>query len=174
MYIIYNRNIKHWTKRKDKYYRSTEIFSCAVLKLNIQNMWIVSIQAMWYPLWWKISITLSKREINIEIFVIFRFSQARKRSSHFFPPHVSRAQRLAPVRTRTRVAQLAAQCTDHWTTGQSRGVGVPAVQLTTHVKSSTLYGRTSKFFRLDGLLLFFIIMRLRSASSTITFVQLRI
>ena len=28
------------------------------------------------------------------------------------------------------------------TTGQSRGVGVPAVQLTTHVKSSTLYGRT--------------------------------
>ena len=56
-----------------------------------------------------------------------------------------------------------------------------AVQLTTHVKSSTLYGRTvvrsygrtvvrsygrtSKFFWLDGLLLFFIIMGLRSASS---------
>ena len=53
------------------------------------------------------------------------------------------------------------------TTGQSRGVGVPAVQLTTHVKSSTLYGRTSKFFRLDGLLLFCIIMGLRSASSAI-------
>ena len=39
------------------------------------------------------------------------------------------------------------------------GVGVPAVQLTTHVKSSTLYGRLygvkSKFFRLDGLLLFY-------------------
>ena len=27
------------------------------------------------------------------------------------------------------------------TTGQSCGVGVPAVQLTMHVKSSTLYGR---------------------------------
>ena len=65
------------------------------------------------------------------------------------------------------------------TTGQSRGVGVPAVQLTTHVKSSTLYGRSygrkSKFFRLDGLLLllFCIIMGLRSASSAIiSFVML--
>ena len=85
----------------------------------------------------------------------------------FFFPHVSRAQRLAPARTRTRVVRLEAQCTDHWTTGQSRGVGVPAVQLTTHVKSSTLYGRTSKFFRLDGLLLFCIIIGLRSASSAI-------
>ena len=39
------------------------------------------------------------------------------------------------------------------TTGQSRGVGVPAVQLTTHVKSSTLYGRTvvhPNFFSLMG------------------------
>ena len=88
-------------------------------------------------------------------------------SFFFFFPHVSRAQRLAPARTRTRVVRLGAQCTDHWTTGQSRGVGVPAVQLTTHVKSSTLYGRTSKFFRLDGLLLFCIIMELRSASSAI-------
>ena len=42
-----------------------------------------------------------------------------------------------------------------------------AVQLTTHVKSSTLYDRTSKFFRLDGLLLFCVIMGLRSASSAI-------
>ena len=87
----------------------------------------------------------------------------------FFFPHVSRAQRLA--RTRNRVVRLGAQCTDHWTTGQSRGVGVPAVQLTTHVKSSTLYGRsygrTSKFFRLDGLLLFCIITGLRPASSAI-------
>ena len=41
-----------------------------------------------------------------------------------------------------RVVQLGAQCTDHWTTGQGRGIGVPAVQLTTHVKSSTLYGYT--------------------------------
>ena len=103
---------------------------------------------------------------------------------HFFFPHVSRAQHLAPARTRTWVVQLGAQCTDHWTTEQSCGVGVPAVQLTTHVKSSTLYGRTvvrsygrtvvrsygrtSKFFRLDGLLLFCIIMGLHSASSTIT------
>ena len=60
----------------------------------------------------------------------------------FFFPHVSRAQRLAPARTRTRVVRLGAQCTDHWTTEQSRGVGVPAVQLTMHVKSSTLYGHT--------------------------------
>ena len=50
--------------------------------------------------------------------------------------------------------------------------GVPAVQLTTHVKSSILYGRSygrkSKFFRLNGLLLFCIIMELRSASSAIS------
>ena len=88
----------------------------------------------------------------------------------FFFPHVSRAQRLAPARTRTQVVPLGAQCTDHWATGQSRGVGVPAVQLTTHVKSSTLYGRPSKVFRLDGLLLFFIIMGLRSASSHISLI----
>ena len=57
---------------------------------------------------------------------------------------------------------------------------MPAVQLTTHVKSSTVYGRTvvrsygrtSKFFRLKGLLLFYIIMEhiimgLRSASSAV-------
>ena len=46
---------------------------------------------------------------------------------------------------------------------------MPVVQLAAHAKSSTLYGRsygrTSKFFRLDGLLLFCIIMGLRSASS---------
>ena len=86
-------------------------------------------------------------------------------------PHVSRAQRLAPARTRNQVVQLGAQCTDHWTTGQSRGVGVPAVQLTTHVKSSILYGRTVvhlHFFWLDGLLLFCLIKGLRSACSAIT------
>ena len=38
------------------------------------------------------------------------------------------------------------QCTDHWTTEQSRGVGVPAVQLTTHVKSSTLYSCTARSY----------------------------
>ena len=78
------------------------------------------------------------------------------------------SQRLAPARAGTQVVRLGAQCTDHWTTGQSRRVDVPAVQLTTHVKSSTLsgrtvvrsYGRTSKFVRLDGLLLFCIIMGL--------------
>ena len=39
---------------------------------------------------------------------------------------------------------------------------MPVVQLAT-IRS---YGRTSKFFRLDGLLLFCIIMGLRSASAT--------
>ena len=38
---------------------------------------------------------------------------------------------------------------------------MPAVQLTTHVKSSTLFGRTFKFFQLEGLLLFCIIIVLR-------------
>ena len=85
----------------------------------------------------------------------------------FFSPHVSRAKRLAPARTRTWVIQLGVQCTGHWTTEQSRGIGMPAVQLTMHDKSSTLYGHTSKFFQLDGLLLFCIIMGLRSVSSTI-------
>ena len=31
---------------------------------------------------------------------------------------------------------------------------VPVLQLAAHAKSSTLYGRTTKFFGLDGLLLF--------------------
>ena len=50
---------------------------------------------------------------------------------------------------------------------------VPVVQLAAHAKSSTLYGRTvvrsydrtTKFFRLDGLLLFRIIMGLRWSSA---------
>ena len=70
------------------------------------------------------------------------------------------------VSTRTWVARLQAQYTDHWTTEQSRGIGVFMVQLTMHVKSSILCGRmvvrsfdhTSKFFQLDGLLLFCIII----------------
>ena len=68
-------------------------------------------------------------------------------------PHVSRAQRLAPARSRTRVVRLGAQCTDHWTTGKSHGVGVRAVLLTTHAKSSALYGRMvvhPNFFGLMG------------------------
>ena len=48
---------------------------------------------------------------------------------------------------------------------------MPVVQLAAHAKSSTLcgwsYRRTSKFFWPDGLLLFCIIMGLRSASSAI-------
>ena len=79
----------------------------------------------------------------------------------------------SPGRTRTRVVQLTAQCTDHWTTGQSHGVSVPVAQLTMHVKVTPCmvvqsYGHKSKFFRLDRLLLSFCkIMGLRSASSTI-------
>ena len=49
---------------------------------------------------------------------------------------------------------------------------MPVVELAVHAESSTLYvrsyGRTSKFFRLDGLLLFCIIMGLRSTSSAIS------
>ena len=89
------------------------------------------------------------------------------------------AQHLALVKTRTQVIQLGAQCIDHWTTGRSCGLGMPAVQLTTHVKSSTLcgctvvwsYGRTvvHPIVLLDGLLLFCIIMGLHSeCSSTCT------
>ena len=52
---------------------------------------------------------------------------------------------------------------------------MPVVQLAAHAKSSTLnggsYGRSSKFFRLDGLLLFCKIMGLRSASFAIITVQ---
>ena len=44
---------------------------------------------------------------------------------------------------------------------------VPLVQLAAHAKSSTLYGRTTKFFRLDGLLLFRIVMELRWSSAVI-------
>ena len=42
---------------------------------------------------------------------------------------------------------------------------VPVVQLAAHAKSSTLYGRTTKFFGLDGLLLFRIVMGLRWSSA---------
>ena len=95
--------------------------------------------------------------------LIYRFLPSHKAELAFFFPHVSRAQQhLAPARTRTRVVRLEAQCTDHWTTEQSRGGGAPAVQLTTHVKRNTLYGRT-----VVHPLLFCIIMGLRSASSAI-------
>ena len=105
----------------------------------------------------------------------------------FFFPHVSRAQHLTLASTRTRVIQLRAQCTDHWTTGQSCDVGIPTVQLTMHVKSSTLYGctvvrayghtvvqlycHTSKIFQLDGFLLFCIIMGLSYAFGNVSVEQ---
>ena len=59
---------------------------------------------------------------------------------------------LPPARTRTRVVRLGAQYTDHWTTEQSRAVGVPAVQLTTYIKSSILYGAEKKGTILDFVL----------------------
>ena len=46
---------------------------------------------------------------------------------------------------------------------------VPVAQLAAHAKSSTSYGRTTKFFGLDGLLLFRIVIGLRW-SSAITYV----
>ena len=86
---------------------------------------------------------------NNKVFFVKKLKERKKDhmfksiyNSHFFSPHVSRAQRLAPARTRTRVVRLRAQCTDHWTTSQSRGVDGPAAHLTKHVKSSTLCGRT--------------------------------
>ena len=74
--------------------------------------------------------------------VVIGLAKPKSRAHTFFFPHVLSAQRLAPARTRTRVVRLGAQCTDHWTTEQSHGIGVPAVQLTTHVERCTLYGRT--------------------------------
>ena len=105
--------------------------------------------------------------------VLYRLSQALKRSSHFFS-RTSQGHNALP-RPGLKPWSSASEPNALTVTallGQSRGVGVPVVQLTTHVKSSTLYGRSygrkSKFFRLDGLLLpFCIIMGLRSASSAI-------
>ena len=65
--------------------------------------------------------------------VIYRDLAKPKSGARIFFPHVSRAQCLAPARTRTQVVRLGAQCTNHWTTGQSCSVGVPAVQLSTRV-----------------------------------------
>ena len=126
-----------------------------------------------------LSLEKKSRQVNLKSpsSLIYRFSQAERRSLHFFFMQVTHAQRLALAKTRTQVMQLGAQCIDHWTTGRSCGLGVPAVQLTTHVKSSTLcgctviwsYGRTvvHPIVLLDGLLLFCIIMGLHSACSTI-------
>ena len=71
-------------------------------------------------------------------------AKAKSGARIFFFLHVSRSQCLAPARTRTQVVWLRAQRTDHWMDywTLSYGIGVPAVQLTMHVKSSTLYGHT--------------------------------
>ena len=47
---------------------------------------------------------------------------------------------------------------------------VPVIQLAANAKSSTLYGRTTKFFRLDGLLPFCIVMGPRSASPAMSLI----
>ena len=66
---------------------------------------------------------------------------------------------LGPGSSDSEPSALITGLLDYWTTGQSRGVGVPAVQLTTHVKSSTLYGRTvvhPNFFGLMGYYYYFV------------------
>ena len=71
--------------------------------------------------------------------LIYRFSQAWKRNSHFFF-RTSQGHNALPrpgLESGSSDSEPSAL-----TTGQSCGVDVPAVQLTTHVKSSTLYGRT--------------------------------
>ena len=65
-----------------------------------------------------------------------------------------------PGYARNRACALPSPSPSHYVMAKI----VPVVQLAAHAKSSTLYsrlhGRTSKFFRLDGLLLFRIIMGL--------------
>ena len=63
---------------------------------------------------------------------------------------------LEPGSSDSEPSALTTGPLDHWTTGPLD-----------HWTTGQLYGRTSKFFRLDGLLLFCIIMGLHSASSTI-------
>ena len=114
--------------------------------------------------------TTEPRKLYGEQGLIFRFSQPSKRSSHFFffclsPGHNTLPQPgIEPGFSNSEPSAL--------TTGQSCSIGVPVVQLITHVKSSTLYywsySHKSKFFQLDGLLLpFCIIKGLCSASSAI-------
>ena len=47
---IYNGNIKRWTKREKRYYRSSGIFCSTVLKLNIQHMWVLNFAYLVYTL----------------------------------------------------------------------------------------------------------------------------
>ena len=90
-------------------------------------------------------------------YIIYRFSQALKRSSHFF----SRMSRLEPGSPDSKPSTL--------TTGLlNKAVALVCLRYSwpCMLKSSTLCGRmvvrsfghTSKFFQLDGLLLFCIIM----------------
>ena len=67
-------------------------------------------------------------------------AKPKRRACIFFFLHVSRLPRpgLEPRLSDPEPSAL----TTGWTTEQSHGIGVPAVQLTMHVKSSTLYGHT--------------------------------
>ena len=59
-----------------------------------------------------------------------------------------------PSYARNRACALSSPSPFHYVMAKT----VPVVQLAAHAKSSTLYGRTTKFFRLDELLLFRIVM----------------
>ena len=116
-----------------------DIFTCAHLDqiaLPIKLLLVLIFISLVYLFHPCPSITVSNILIHIDL------AKPKSGTLIFFFLHVSRAECLAPARTRTQVIRIGAQCTDHWTTGQSRGIGVPAVHLTMHVKSSTLYGHT--------------------------------
>ena len=52
----------------------------------------------------------------------YRLAKSKSGVCIFFPARLKgTTPRLAPARTRTQVVRLGAQCTDHWTTEQSRG-----------------------------------------------------
>ena len=86
----------------------------------------------------------------------------------FFFPHVSRAQRLAPARTRTRSSDSEPSAL---TTGLlNKAVALACLQYSSpRILKVAPCMVVHKFFRLDGLLLFYIIMGLRSVSSAITY-----
>ena len=120
-------------------------FLLVLVSLNISSVFFKKNQSVF------LALSFINEVLTELVLLVHRFSQAYKRSSHF-SPHVSRAQRLAPVRTRTQVVPLGAQC-------KTVALECP--------RYSCPHGHKSKFFRLNGLLLFCIIMGLRSASSAI-------
>ena len=112
-----------------------------------------------------------------------RYTAARRSSMHTLSSSddVSRRTLMGyPSYARNRACALPSPSPFHYVMAKI----VPVVQLAAHAKSSILYGRTvvrsygrtvvrsygrtTKFFGLDGLLLFRIVMGLRSASSAIT------